>query len=76
MHRLAESRLLAGCIYGDNRNHEYVYLPGSELGAENPVLVYETEEGHSDLSMEEALSVIEKRSLRMVRHPVFGERTL
>ena len=33
MHRLAESKLLAGFIYGDPHMQEYIYLPASELDA-------------------------------------------
>ena len=51
MKKLTESKLLAGFIYGDHHTKEYVYLPGSELGADIPVLVYETDEGRRDLSL-------------------------
>ena len=34
MKKLTESKLLAGFIYGDHHTKEYVYLPGSELGAD------------------------------------------
>lgn len=74
--RIAESYLLAGYIYGDNRFREYIYLPGSELDADPPVLVYETENGRQDISMKEALSIIEKRSLKQVVHPLLGKRTV
>ena len=47
MKKLTESKLLAGFIYGDHHTKEYVYLPGSELGADIPVLVYETDEGRA-----------------------------
>ena len=60
MKKLTESKLLAGFIYGDHHTKEYVYLPGSELGAD----------------MDEALDVIEKRSLKPTTHPIFGKRTL
>ena len=73
MKKLTESKLLAGFIYGDHHTKEYVYLPGSELGADIPFLVYE---GRRDLSMDEALDVIEKRSLKPTTHPIFGKRTL
>ena len=39
MHRLAESKLLAGFIYGDPHMQEYIYLPGSELDAASPMLL-------------------------------------
>lgn len=76
MKKLTESKLLAGFIYGDHHTKEYVYLPGSELGADIPILVYETEEGRRDLSMDDALEIIEKRSLKLTAHPIFGKRTL
>ncbi len=75
-HKLAEGRLLSGFIYGDPHTGEYVYFPGSELDAAHPVAVYETPGGREDISMEEALSIIEHRSLRPARHPVFGEKTI
>lgn len=75
-HKLAEGRLLSGYIYGDSRTGEYVYFPGSELDAESPVAVYETQDSRRDISLDEALSLIEHRSLRPVKHPVFGERTI
>ena len=76
MKKLTESKLLAGFIYGDDHTKEYIFLPGSELGADIPVLVYETAEGRRDLSMDDALEIIEKRSLKPTIHPVFGKRTL
>lgn len=75
-HKLAEGRLLSGYIYGDAHTGEYVYFPASELDAEHPVAVYESPAGRRDVTMEEALSLIEHRSLRPARHPVFGEKTL
>ncbi|WP_301885232.1 hypothetical protein [Dialister invisus] len=76
MKKLTESKLLAGFIYGDHHTKEYIFLPGSELGADIPILVYETEEGRRDLSMDDALKIIEKRSLKLTAHPIFGKRTL
>lgn len=75
-HKLAEGRLLSGYIYGDSHTGEYVYFPGSELDADVPVAVYETPEGRRDVTMEEALSLIEHRSLRPAKHPLFGEKTI
>lgn len=76
IHKLAEGRLLSGFIYGDKDTGEYVYFPASELDAASPVAVYETPDGREDLTMEEALSLIEHRSLKPVKHPVFGEKTI
>jgi len=76
MKRLAENKLLAGFIYGDNYNKEYVYAPASELDADPPVLVYETPDGREDITMARALDIIEKRSLKPVKHPALGARTM
>lgn len=76
MHKLAESKLIAGFIYGDPATEEYVYLPGSEVGTNNPVLIYECKKKRQDISIENALALIEKRSLRLTSHPLFGKRTL
>lgn len=76
MHKLVESRLLAGFIYGDSRTEEYVYLPGSELGSSSPVLVYEHGGSREDIPMDRALEIVEKRSLRQTAHPLFGKNTL
>ena len=76
MHKLAESKLMAGFIYGDPATEEYVYLPGSEVGTNNPVLIYECQKKRQDISIENALALIEKRSLRLTSHPLFGKRTL
>ena len=75
MYKLAESHLLAGQIYGDSRNGEYIYLPGSELDAASPMLVYEKEDSRRDVTMEEALDIIEKRSLKPAVHPRLGKNT-
>ena len=48
---LAESKLRVGVIYGDPVNHEYVYMPGSELGVKDPVCVYEADGMREDIDM-------------------------
>jgi hypothetical protein len=70
---LTIAELQAGVILGDNNTREYVYMPGSEIGVENPVCVYENAGQRRDVDMEEALRLIRVRSLRQTRHPVLGE---
>ena len=70
MHKLAESKMLSGFIYGDPRMNEYIYLPGSELDSDHPMLVYEIDDSRQDVTMAEALSIIEKRSLKPCKHPI------
>ncbi len=70
---LAEAKLRVGVIYGDSENHEYVYMPASELGVKDPVCVYEDREGRFDVDMHEALRLIRVRSLKPAKHPIWGE---
>lgn len=72
MRTLAEAELRDGVIYGDNPNCEYVYMPASEIGVENPICVLETSQEKIDISMDEALKIIVKRSLKPVKHPRLG----
>lgn len=72
MRTLAEAELRDGVIYGDNLNCEYVYMPASEIGVDTPICVLETSSEKIDISMEEALKIIVKRSLKPVKHPRLG----
>ena len=33
MSKITQEKLLAGIIFGDNDNEEYIYLPGGEVGS-------------------------------------------
>ena len=70
---LTIAELQSGVIFGDNNTREYVYMPGSEIGVDNPVCVYENAGQRRDVDMEEALRLIRVRSLRQTKHPVLGE---
>ena len=70
---IIESELLAGVIYGDRAAGEYVYLPGSEVGAARPICIFEEAGERKDATMAEALRIIRLRSLRPVVHPVLGK---
>lgn len=72
MKTLVEAQLCDGVIYGDNINAEYVYMPASEIGAKNPICVFEWKTSREDVSMNEALNIIRKRSLKPVKHPKLG----
>jgi len=69
---IREEQLLRGIIFGDRHTGEYVYMPGSEVGAEHPVYVYETEGGRADIDPGEALRLIRVRDLRPTEHPILG----
>jgi len=75
MSRMTAENLKIGIIFGDTNTDEYVYLPASEIGMEDPLCVIETPKGRQDLSMKEALVYVRKLSLKPVRHPRLGRRT-
>ena len=69
---LREAQLERGIIFGDRHTDEYVYMPGSEVGAEHPVYVYEYGNGRRDIDLTEALYLIRVRDLRPTLHPLLG----
>ena len=73
MASLVESELKSGIIFGDAENAEYVYMPASEIGIENPVCVYEMGDMRDDVDIKEALRLIRIRSLRPSTHPRLGK---
>ena len=67
------AQLKVGRIFGDRETNEYVYMPASEIGAADPLCVYETASRRDDVTLDEALRLIRIRSLRPTRHPRLGE---
>ena len=49
MSKITQEKLLAGIIFGDNDNEEYIYLPGGEVGSEAPLCVLERGGSREDL---------------------------
>ena len=75
MSRMIAGELLAGIIYGDTTNQEYVYLPAGEVGSEPGVCIFESHESRQDLPLEEAAHLAARLSLRPVQHPRMGPRS-
>lgn len=69
---IREAQLDRGIIFGDVHTAEYVYMPGSEVGAEHPVYVYENGPERRDIDLREALHLIRVRDLRPTSHPLLG----
>ena len=69
---IREAQLDRGIIFGDVHTAEYVYMPGSEVGAEHPVYVYENGPERRDIDLTEALHLIRVRDLRPTSHPLLG----
>lgn len=72
MAQVSKGHLLAGIIFGDHATGEYIYLPGGEVGMDEPVCVFETARGRQDIPIQEAVHLIAKLSLKAVRHPRMG----
>lgn len=70
---MVTAELKAGVIYGDNINQEYVYMPGSEIGVDNPICVLETKTDRIDIPLKEAVTLVRKLSLKPVSHPRLGK---
>lgn len=72
MSAMVTAELKAGVIYGDNVNREYVYMPASEIGVDEPLCVVETRSSRLDITLAEAVTMVRKLSLKPTSHPVFG----
>ena len=73
MATMVQSELKAGIIFVDAVNHEYVYMPASELGLAAPICIYETEELRNDVDFTEAVRLVRVRSLKPACHPLLGK---
>ncbi len=75
MSKITAEQLLAGIIFGDNDNDEYIYLPGGEVGSENPFCILERKGACEDISLEEAVPLVHRMALRPCTHPELGKRS-
>lgn len=75
MSKVISEQLLAGYIFGDKENNEYIYLPGGEVGTENPLCVIEREDSREDLPLEEASELVLHLTLKQCSHPLLGKRS-
>ncbi|MCX7781038.1 MAG: hypothetical protein N2491_09035 [Negativicutes bacterium] len=76
MSQIVASHLKAGYIFGDHAAGEYVYMPAGEIGADDPVCVIETSDGERrDISLEQAVELIARLTLKRIRHPRLGNKS-
>lgn len=68
-----EAFLRAGKIYGDIQTGEYVYMPSGEVGVAVPKFVFEKGGIRQEIDNQEALRLIRVLSLKLVKHPQWGE---
>lgn len=74
MSKIMAEQLLAGVIFGDNENNEFIYLPGGEIGSEDPYCIFEKNGVTKDLPLEDAVILVKRLHLKPASHPVFGEK--
>ncbi len=75
MSKIMAEQLLAGVILADSDNEEYIYLPGGEVGSDNPSCVFERRgERCGDLPLDEAVELAKRLHLAPGNHPVMGSR--
>lgn len=75
MSKVIAEKLLAGIIFGDSENNEYIYLPGGEVGSDNPLCILERHGNSEDLPLEEAAYMVQHLTLHPCAHPIFGKRS-
>lgn len=76
MKTLVESQLRDGRIFGDVGNEEYIYVPSSEIGMEEPVCIFQRGTNREDVTMPEALRLIQRYGLELVEHPTMGKSSV
>ena len=62
--------LRAGLILGDRD----LYMPGSEIGSDDPVCIFEEHGNKTDLHLAEAVELAKRLTLKPTEHPVYGKR--
>lgn len=72
MSTMVTAGLKSGLIYGDTVNGEYVYMPASEIGLDEPLCVLESGALRRDISLKEAVAMIRRLSLKPAIHPLLG----
>lgn len=73
MSTMVTADLKAGVIYGDAANGEYVYMPAGEIGVAEPLCKLETKDNHRDISLAEAVRLVQRLSLKPTPHPLWGK---
>lgn len=71
---IVAEELKAGVILGDTDNNEYIYMPGSEIGSDNPMCIFEHKGQKDDLHLKEAVKLALKLTLKPCTHPTLGKR--
>ena len=49
-------------------------MPGSEIGSDDPVCIFEEHGNKTDLHLAEAVELAKRLTLKPTEHPVYGKR--
>ena len=66
--------LQAGIILGDPENEQYLYMPGSEIGSDDPMCIFEDHGSQRDVHLDEAVALAKRMTLKPCRHPKLGKK--
>ncbi len=72
---MVAAQLKAGLIFGDTLTKEYVYMPGGEIGIEQPLCVLETAHSRQDVDLKQAVALVIRLSLKPIKHPLLGSKS-
>ncbi len=75
MSKVTAEQLLAGIIFGDSDNGEYIYLPGGEVGSQEPFCIMERQGSATDLPLTEAVYMVQRLQLKPWPPPELGKRS-
>ena len=70
MSRIHKEHLQAGYIFGDT-----IYLPSGEVGTDHPLAVLETPTKREDITLDEAVHMIDTLTLKRCSHPTLGKKS-
>ena len=69
MSQIAKKHLLAGIIFGDAETGEYIYLPGGEVGTDQPLCVFEHDGQKEDVDLDRAGYLVDHLTLKKLQPP-------
>ena len=62
-------------LYADAETGEYIYLPGGEVGTDQPLCVFEHDGQKEDVDLDRAGYLVDHLTLKKCSHPTLGKRS-
>ena len=75
MSRIHKEHLQAGYIFGDTVQPRIYILASGEVGTEHPLAVLETPTKREDITLDEAVHMIDTLTLKRCSHPTLGKKS-